>query len=315
MTRKILKTLIPVFLAAGAWLLLSMQAHAGDYTALGCPLAIDAGPLRCEAGADRDTRMRDRLAQLQAEGRLKPMPRPRSQPAPLAKSASRLMREGHPRPEDPEAGLVPADYINPIDLVREQGHLRHEVHVDIPRDWGSRHSRLVQALSFQAPDWARKMLVEFIPDEPLDKQGPAGLYLRPHNPFVEGSFPQTEGPFDRYPIDVHAINQAAYRSENIGQYGIRHYILVTRDMDPAPAGKSWHVAIGQLQSWSISGTVRVYFSGSTYRPPLAVRLYYDAEEEAQQVGFFDPTPREPDGDNPGQESTPDDEFIQEESSI
>ena len=42
----------------------------------------------------------------------------------------------------------------------------------------------------------------------------------------------------------------------------------------------------------------MWASGSHYQAPLAIEFYYDAQEEIDQVGFFDPTPRDPDGDNP-----------------
>lgn len=147
------------------------------------------------------------------------------------------------------------------------------------------------------------MLVEYIPDEPADEQGRAGLFLRPHNPFVEGVFPERTGnlaPLEMSELEVHTFAQAAYRSEAGIDDGLSHYVLVTPDMDPPAADTRWHIAIGQMRDdRALAGTVRVTFSSSTYRAPLALQLYYDAEEEERQIGLFDPTPRTPDGDNPG----------------
>lgn len=225
--------------------------------------------------------------------------RPLARPEPDA--AATPSSSSAPTDDDVPAGLLPADYMNPVTHVRDVGHLRHEAEVAIEGTDGQH--RLKQVLSFQAPDWARMMLVEYEPAEPVEAQGRAGLFLRPNNPFVEGEFPEeTEGPFDLSRLEVHAFDQAAYRSETGASSvdAMPHYLLVTRDMDPPPGGKWWHVAIGQMRDdRSIEGTVTVKFSGTTYRPPLAVQFYYDAAEQQEQVGFFDPTPREPDGDNPG----------------
>lgn len=231
----------------------------------------------------------DRVSSIDA----KPMRRPQL-------GGSSLERAGPPLGQDPEAGLVPSDYVSPVELVRDEGHLRHEVEVHLPELDGQ--TRLEQVLSFEAPQWARMMLVEFVPDDPAADQGNAGLFLRPNNPFVGGTYPkEPEGfIFDLTELETSAYNQAAYRSENPYEDGLAQYVLVTRDMDPAPAGKLWHVALGQMRDdREINGTLKVRFSGLQYRAPLAIQFYYDAEEEAQQVGFFDPTPREPDGDNPG----------------
>lgn len=226
----------------------------------------------------------------------RPMPRPPS-------GGASLQDFGPVGPDDPFAGMVPADYVSPVELVRQEGHLRHEIEVHLPALNGK--NRLQQVLSFDAPDWARMMLVEFVPDTPAEEQANAGLFLRPHNPFLSATFPETDSPFDLPELEVDAFAQAAYRSENAillsGEpSGMSQYVLVTRDMDPAPAGKPWHVAIGQMRDdRALSGTLTVRFSGSTYRAPVALQLFYDVEEEAQEVGFFDPTPREPNGDNPG----------------
>ncbi|MFU8831921.1 MAG: hypothetical protein ACNA7J_07155 [Wenzhouxiangella sp.] len=198
--------------------------------------------------------------------------------------------------EDAAAGVVPADYINPVTHVKDVGHLFHEIEIEVtsPAD----HLRLAQVLSFDAPDWARYMLVEFTPDRANQR---AGLFLRPHNPFVEGVF-QTPGQptIFKNALQEHAFRQAAYRSENSRFDGMTQYVLVTRDMDPAPAGTPWHIALGQVRDdRPVSGTLRVWFSGSDYRAPLAIQFFYDEQERIDEVGFFDPTPRVPDGDNPG----------------
>ena len=199
---------------------------------------------------------------------------------------------------DPYAGIVPADYTNPVEHVREAGHLLEEVDVSVesPID----HHRLAEVLDFEAPDWARYLLVEFIPDS--DDQR-SGLYLRPHRPFVGGLFEEPDFilPWDLSRVQSKAYAQAAYRSESNRSdgMGMTHFVLLNRDMDPAPAGKRWHVALGQLRSdRDLSGTLRVWASGWSERVPLAIEFYYDAQEEIDEVGFFDPTPRQPDGDNP-----------------
>src|SRR5699024_242827 len=107
----------------------------------------------------------------------------------------------------------------------------------------------------------------------------------------EGAFPERTGRLafmEMTELEVHTFAQAAYRSESGRFDGLSHYVLVTPDMDPPAADTRWHVAIGQMRDdRAIAGTVRVTFSSSTYRAPLALQLFYDAEEEEQQVGFFD----------------------------
>jgi len=256
-------------------------------------ISPEAGHLECHVTTAPEG---ETLLKLFGSERIKPMPRPQG----TRSGKGGIRQEGfRGSARTDSAGLIPADYVSPVELVREEGHLRHEVDVSVssPVD----KVRLKQVLSFEAPDWARMMLVEFIPDEGGD-QGTPGLFLRPNEPFVEGVFPEkpTESPFDMSEFEVHTFNQAAYRSGKINEGGMQQYLLVTRDMDPAPAGKTWHVAVGQLRDdRAVSGTLEVRFSGSTYRAPLAVQLFYDTEEEENQVGFFDPTPREPTGDNPG----------------
>lgn len=240
-------------------------------------------------------------------------------------------------PEDELAGIVPADYRSPVDLVREVGHLWHELHIDLEgptrqvRDrWGNlireyTTDRLVQVLSFEPPEWTRMMLVELVLDEDEEEQGWNGLFLRPNTPFVEGKFDSLQGLRGTADpilgeVDFHALSQAAYRSmigmsrkwaggmdgalqnregEDAGRLGMDQYILVTENMDPAPAGKLWHVAIGQLSGGPVRGTLKVSFSGQRVRTPLAFRFFYHHDMEEQQVGFFDPAPREPTDDNPG----------------
>jgi len=257
-------------------------------------LSPETGQLECEVG----TAVEGASAQeLFASTQIKPMPRPQASRS--AKGRASTQGFVAPPVDGTPDGLIPADYVSPVTLVREEGHLRHEVDVSVSSTEDM--VRLKQVLSFEAPGWARMMLVEFIPDDG-EQQGVPGLFLRPNEPFVEGEFPEEppEDPFDMTQFEVHAFNQAAYRSGKLQEKGMQQYLLITRDMDPAPAGKLWHVAIGQMRDdRTVSGTVRVRFSGSQYRAPLAVQLFYDVEEEESQVGFFDPTPREPTGDNPG----------------
>ena len=220
----------------------------------------------------------------------------RPMPRPVSEGAS-LMSSQHDD-SDPVAGLVPQDFVAPVVHVREVGHLFHEMKVEIePREG---HERLIQALAFEAPKWARMMLVEFEPDETIDDPAPPGLFLSPDRPFVEGEFELREGfNWDLSLLQRHVFAQSAYRSENRFEGSIPQYVLVTRDMDPAPAGRKWHVAIGQMEDdGPVAGTLKVWFSGSSYRAPLAFEFYYDAEEKENEVGYFDPTPREPNGDNP-----------------
>ena len=91
-----------------------------------------------------------------------------------------------PTEDDPYAGIVPADYINPIEHVREVGHLVHEIEVQVTSD--ADHVRLAEVLDFEAPEWARMMLVEFTPSESASERARPGLFLRPHRPFAEGHF-------------------------------------------------------------------------------------------------------------------------------
>jgi hypothetical protein len=199
-------------------------------------------------------------------------------------------------------GIYPADWVNPVSHVREQGHLLEEVEISLHSE--ELEVRLEQFLHVAAPDWARYLLVEF---EPNGEDQSPGLFIRPHKPFVSDEVPLVNYQVDtpnpelgrRTPIQDLAYRQAVYRSDNPELAGEAQYVLITRDMDPAPAGRDWYVALAQMMSdASLSGTLRVWASGSSYRAPMAIRLYYPVEEQEQEMGFFDPTPREPDS-NPG----------------
>lgn len=199
-------------------------------------------------------------------------------------------------------GIYPRNYVNPVQHVKDVGHLLEEAHVEVSSE--DLMVRLEQVLHVSAPDWARYLLIEFEPDD--DQQQP-GLFIRPHKPFVSGTRQlvnhQHETPrldsAERTPIEDLAYPQAAYRSDNPELEGQEQYVLLTRDMDPAPAGLDWYIALAQMRSdEALSGTIRVWASGSNYRAPLAIRWFYTVRDEEEEVGFFDPTPREPDS-NPG----------------
>lgn len=199
-------------------------------------------------------------------------------------------------------GIYPADWVNPVSHVREAGHLLEEVEISLHSE--HREVRLEQFLHLAAPHWARQLLIEY---QPHDDEQQAGLFIRPHKPFVVGAVPLVNMQIDtpnpelgqRTPIQDLAYRQAVYRSDNPKLAGEKQYVLITRDMDPAPAGRDWYVALAQMASDApLAGTLRVWASGSNYRPPMAIRLYYTVAEEEEQFGFFEPTPREPDS-NPG----------------
>jgi len=203
--------------------------------------------------------------------------------------------------------LVPSDYVNPLTHVMEGGVLAHDLRVGVSRQAG--RVKFEQVFSFDAPDWARYALVLFEPDEDNHPNAWPGLFLRPDRPFVGGDWPHIST-FDRpEPIERHAYVQAAYRSTHSLHHqlteprlAVPQFVLMHEDMDPAPAGRQWHVALGQLQGLfdphdeQVSGRLRVWFSDSDYRPPLAIQFFFDPEDDP--VGFFDETPRVVDGDNP-----------------
>lgn len=212
-----------------------------------------------------------------------------------------------PAPESMEGptsleGTYPRDWTNPVSHVREEGHLLDEVDITLSSE--ELEVRLEQFLQVAAPDWARYLLVEY---QPHDAEQSPGLFIRPHKPFVEGSVDLVNLQVDtpnpetgrRTPVQDLAYRQAVYRSDNPELAGETQYVLITRDMDPAPAGRDWYVALAQMASDApLSGTLRVWASGSAYRAPMAIRLYYAVGEEQDEIGFFDATPREPDS-NPG----------------
>jgi len=292
-------------------LLAGASAHAGDGVLSGEPwikafesidlhasvVAPDGQDAQC--GMVDDTAARKQLQEALRSG-LRPMPyMPRE-----VGEGERLQLIGNWPYNDMghDDGIYPRDYVNPVRHVKEVGHLLHELEVSVESE--PLQVSLENVLQLEAPNWTRYLLIEFEPD---GDQPAAGLYIRPHKPFVEDSVElynfQANTPHpglrERTPIEELAYRQAAFRSDNWRLDGQTQYVLLTRDMDPAPAGLDWHVAVAQLRSDEpVTGTVRVWASGSSYRAPLAIRWYYLAREEEEERGFFDPTPREPD-DNPG----------------
>lgn len=218
--------------------------------------------------------------------------------------------------------LVPDNYVNPYHRVMSQGTLIVDTTVHIerarvagePAHWAY---QLREVLSFEAPPWAREFMVLFDRDPDMHQRTFPGLYLRPDRPFVGGGWrfdgngttgvePGWMGAMER-----HAHPQAAYRSEDNGQRAPRLYVYVGEDMDPAPAGRAWHVAMGHRSVQphtdlehaasfdDIKGRLRVWVRGDYSPPPLALKFLHRADEYDNRTGFFDDTPRTPNGNNPG----------------
>lgn len=226
------------------------------------------------------------------------------------------------------AFTVPEDYINPFDLVTAGRDPDHQVRIfkTGPRS----KSIFEEVFSFEAPEWAQWMLVHFEPnpDRPSEPSSDvhtgAHLFLRAVSPFVSSTFEREptlapgeipNEPRVTDPVVRWGVPQADYfsliaptRSDNgfwpHGEraYGERlvksTYVLINTENDPAPNGLKWHVALGWENPFDLDGTLSIWFSDSDYRPPFAVSVFFSQYEKDQGVGFFDATPRTPNGDNP-----------------
>ena len=220
--------------------------------------------------------------------------------------------------------VVPSHYVHPHQHIVETGELALDQAIDLPRLIGPPRTRFDQVASIQVPDWAEQILVRFDPDPTMSTF--TGLWVRPDRPFESAAYPDTA-------IIVPGGEDGFIRTEIAGFAQATHYAMTTRgtidrtttrpsnassqtiwlhpQSDPVFTGRSLHVALGHVRSTGsgngvpadtyapIQGRLRIWFTASDQLPPIGIHFHFSPIEYANQTGFFDPTPRTPDGDNPG----------------
>lgn len=211
--------------------------------------------------------------------------------------------------------IIPANYVHPHRNIVENGHLQVDRQIDIPAISG--RSQFRQVRSINVPSWARQVFIQYDPDP--NGRVFTNLWVRPDRPFESRDFPRTP---------ASGVGNRVFDVEAFGYAQATHWAMNTQSSadfpgagpanasplslwlhpgsDPAPAGRSLHLALSHGPSGSafddqpIRGRLRIWFSSEQELPPVAIQLMFPVDEYENRVGFFDDRPRVPDGDNPGE---------------